>query len=327
MNEAHHAAVIARHLGTDHHEIMLSPRSVIDEFTDILARAPEPIGDDSFLPTFLISRETRREVTVALSGDGGDEVFCGYEKYKQFLTARRLRSLIPSQARTATFSLFGETCGDSVRKKLEALAAPNDESVARWLSTLWKESELGVLIQPQVLLRGRVDAFSSAWNRRKAFPWIERFMLADMETYLTSDILVKVDRASMAHGLEVRNPLLDQNLIAAAFEIPNRARPGKILLREMLARRMPRDLFERPKHGFGMPINEWYRGPLKPVLEQYTSRSRIKERSLLNPGAVQSFVQSHLSGRRNFGRKLHAIVSFEVWADRFFGKANLPCGS
>ena len=193
--------------------------------------------------------------------------------------------------------------------------------MARWLSTLWKERELEELIDPQVRIRGKSDAFSSAWNRHRAFPLLERFMITDMETYLTSDILAKVDRASMAHGLEVRNPLLDQKFIAAAFQIPSRARPGKILLKEMLAKRVPRQLFERPKQGFGMPVNDWYRGPLRSVLERYTSTSRTQKRGLLNAETVQRFVQSHLSGRRNFGRKLHAIVAFEIWADQFFGES------
>jgi asparagine synthase (glutamine-hydrolysing) len=320
MNEASYAAEIARHLGTDHHQIMISPQSAIDEFPDILSRASEPIGDDSFLPTFLISRETRREVTVALSGDGGDELFCGYDKYRQFSAAQRLRRLFPRAARTAALSLIGPGGGDGLKKGLEALAAPDNESMARWLSTLWKESELEELIDSQVRSRSKSDAFSSAWNRRRTFPPIERFMITDMETYLTGDILTKVDRASMALGLEVRNPLLDQNFVAAAFQLSCRARPGKIILKQMLARRVPRRLFERPKHGFGMPVNDWYRGPLRHVLENYTSPSRIRNRGLLDAETVQSFVQSHLTGRRNFGRKLHAIVAFEIWADRFFGE-------
>jgi asparagine synthase (glutamine-hydrolysing) len=299
---------------------MISPQSVVDEFPDILSRASEPIGDDSFLPTFLISRETRREVTVALSGDGGDELFCGYNKYRQFSAAQRLRRLFPRAARTAALSLIGPRGGDGLKKRLEALAAPNDESLARWLSTLWKEQELEELIDPRVRSRSKSDAFSSAWNRRRTFPALERFMITDMETYLTGDILTKVDRASMAHGLEVRNPLLDQSFVAAAFQLACRAHPGKIILKEMLARRVPRRLFERPKHGFGIPVNDWYRGPLRSVLENYTSSPRIRNRGLLNAETVRSFVQSHLTGRRNFGRKLHAIVAFEIWADRFFGE-------
>ncbi len=319
MDETEHAARIARHLGTDHHEITVDAQSVIDEFVDIFSRAPEPIGDDSFLPTFVISRETKREVTVALSGDGGDELFCGYDKYRQFLAASRLRRMVPQAARAAAFSIIGDRGGDGFRKRLEALAAPNDESVARWLSTLWKESELVNLIEPTFRLSLQSDGFACAWNRRTSFQPLERFMMTDIETYLSADILTKVDRASMAHGLEVRNPFLDHEFVGAVLEMPVRVRPGKPLLKEMLARRVPREMFERPKHGFGMPINEWFRGPLRSVLEKYTAPERLERRGLLRFGAVQEFVRAHLSGRRNFGRKLQAIVAFEIWADRFFG--------
>lgn len=321
MNEAGYAAEIARHLGTDHHQIVISPESVINEFVDIFARAPEPIGDDSFLPTFLISRETHREVIVALSGDGGDELFCGYDKYKQFAAVHRLRRFVPQAARSAALSIAGKSGSDQFIKRLEAFAAPNDEAIARWLSTVWKQRELHELIAPEVRMHGNNNGpFSAAWNRLRRFPIMERFMLTDMATYLTSDILAKVDRASMAHGLEIRNPLLDQNFIGAAFQVPSRARPGKFLLKEMLAKRVPRKLFERPKHGFGMPVNDWYRGPLRHVLEHFTSRSTIEKRGLLSADTIRNVVQAHLSGRRNFGRKLHAIVAFEIWADQFFGK-------
>ena len=319
MDETSHAAAVARHLGTDHHEIMISAQSVIDEFADILARSSEPIGDDSFLPTFVISRETRRSVTVALSGDGGDELFCGYHKYKQFLAGQRLRGLVPRLVRKTALSLLGDHAGDRAAKSLAALAAPDDEGLARWLSTLWKESEVALLLAPTISPSNNSDAFSRSWERRLKFPDLERFMITDMDTYLRDDILAKVDRASMAHGLEVRNPLLDQEVVAMALRIPSRARPGKPLLKAMLAKRLPDRLFERPKHGFGMPISDWYRGPLAQLLKHYTSAARLRNRGLLDAEKVGEFVQAHLSGRRNFGRKLHAIVAFEIWADQFFG--------
>jgi asparagine synthase (glutamine-hydrolysing) len=322
MDETAHAARIAKHLGTDHNTIKVNAKSVIDDFPAIFARATEPIGDDSFLPSFIISRETRRAVTVALSGDGGDELFCGYDKYDQLLAAQRARRLVPAVARKAAFSLAGHRSGDRVAKSLEVLAAPDDESVARWLSTLWKRSELKEVVATIAAKDGatEVDGFAASWNRYRRFPVVERFMITDMDTYLRDDILTKVDRASMAHGLEVRNPLLDQNFVDAALHVPSRARPGKIILKEILSRRVPRSLFERPKHGFGMPVNEWYRGPLRNLLKHYTSPSRIKKRGLLDPEVLQSFVDAHLSGRRNFGRKLHVIVAFEIWAARFFGE-------
>lgn len=320
MNEASHAAAIAQHLGTDHHEIMISPQSVIDQFAEIFSHASEPIGDDSFLPTFLISRETRRQVTVALSGDGGDELFCGYDKYDQFAKARRLQRILPTAARSAALSFLGHRGGDRVEKSLEALASPDDVSLARWLSTLWKKPEVAALIEPSIAAESGSDHFAFSWHRRRGFSQMERFMITDMDTYLRDDILTKVDRASMAHGLEVRNPLLDQDFVRAAFQYACRARPGKIILREMLAKRVPRRLFERPKHGFGVPIHDWYRGSLRSLLENYTSPERIRNRGLLDSDTVQRFVSLHVSGQRNFARKLHGLVAFEIWADQFFGE-------
>lgn len=316
MNEAPFAAAIAKHLGTDHHEIRVTAESVIEEFPAIFSHLSEPIGDDSYLPTYIISRETRREVTVALSGDGGDELFCGYDKYARLLAARRLRRLLPAGTRRAALALVGQRGGDKLSKSLEALAAPDDEHMARWLSSLWKRSELPKLLATTTT--DQPDFFDCSWNRYRSFPLLERFMLVDMETYLTNDILAKVDRASMAHGLETRAPFLDKDVVDIALKLSSRAHPGKAILKKMLEKRVPLALFDRPKSGFGMPINDWYRGPLHKLLESYTSPARITKRGLLNSETVQHFVQAHLSGRRNFGRKLHAIVAFEMWADTFF---------
>ncbi len=321
MNEASYAREIAQHLQTDHHEITVDPNSILDEFEQIFARVSEPIGDDSFLPTYVISRETKREVTVALSGDGGDEVFAGYDKYRRFDAARKLRRVMPAAAARAALAVSGHYGGDNLTKSLEAVATPDEESLARWLSTLWKSSEVKELLLPEIRAAQNADGFFSAtWKRKRNFSEVERFMLVDMETYLIADILTKVDRASMAHGLEVRCPFLDHEFLTTALQVSERARPGKMLLKEMLAQKLPRRLFERPKAGFGMPISDWYRGRLRGVLEKYTAPQRIRRRNLLSADTLQRFVQLHLSGRRDFGRKLHAIVAFEIWADQFFGE-------
>ena len=318
MDEARHAARIARHLGTEHHELMIEAGSIAGEFVEILARLPEPLGDDSFVPTFAISRETKRHVTVALSGDGGDESFAGYAKYQQFQSARKWQGPFP-QAWGAVARL---PWPDRAKKSLQALSAENPCELARWLSTLWKKPELDAILPRANRLPEGDDFFSAAWNRRAAFGATERFMLTDIETYLADDILPKVDRASMAVGLEVRSPFLDQRLIAAALEFPSRTglqNGGKDVLKRILEKHVPRALFERPKQGFGIPIESWFRGPLREVLREYTSPERTRRRGLLNPEALASYVQAHLAGRRNFARKLHAVVAFEVWADRFFG--------
>jgi asparagine synthase (glutamine-hydrolysing) len=317
MDESQHAARIAKHLGTSHHQFLIKGETVLSEFTDILARAPEPLGDDSFIPTFVISRETRRHVTVALSGDGGDELFAGYSKYQQFVSARKLRAFSPVCALLARLPW-----PDKTKKRFDALASGDPSELARWLSTLWKKRELNTLLNNSCRTGKAPDFFSSAWNRRSALDEIERFMLLDMETYLAGDILAKVDRASMAVGLEVRCPFLDQELFDCVFRWRMQSGSkvdGKKIQKRLLARYVPPELFERPKQGFGLPIEDWYRGPLREVLLEYTRPERIRQRGLLNEKSLGDYVAAHLSGRRNFARKLHAIVAFEVWADTFFG--------
>ena len=315
-SEADAAAAIARHLGTEHHEIAVDGASLIADFADILGRATEPLGDDSFLPSYVISRETKREVTVALSGDGGDELFCGYDKYRQFAAARKLQSQLPQPALALLRLLARLPVSDRLKKSAEAVASGSPPELARWLSTLWKKAELAPLLTaPEVT--SSPDFFDDAWNRYGAFPEVERFMLTDMETYLVGDIFTKVDRASMAVGLEVRSPFLDERFFLETLTFRTRAQSGggKEILRQILEKHVPKVLFDRPKQGFGMPIDEWYRGPLRALLLEYTNPARTARRGLLNPAALQRTVDAHLTGRRNFARKLHAIVAFEVWAD------------
>jgi asparagine synthase (glutamine-hydrolysing) len=193
--------------------------------------------------------------------------------------------------------------------------------LARWLSSLWKRRELAELLPPGSGA-DEPDPFELGWTQRRAYPELERWMLADMETYLEGDILVKVDRASMAVALEARSPFLDGALVDEVLRWPGRAvlpGGGKTILKRILARRLPIELFERPKQGFGMPVEQWFRGELKDVLLRYTAPDRIARRGLLKPDALQRVVQAHLSGRRNFSRRLYAVVAFELWADRFFG--------
>ncbi|MEI8108236.1 MAG: asparagine synthase (glutamine-hydrolyzing) [Verrucomicrobiota bacterium] len=319
QSEATAAAAVAAHLGTDHHSIAVDGQSLITDFHPILASASEPLGDDSFLPSYVISRETKREVTVALSGDGGDELFCGYQKYHQFAGARRWQGRIPAPGLALLGMLGRLPLGDRRKKSLSALSTGTALGLARWLSTLWKKEELGSLLAETFPPSAGGDFFDATWNRYRAYSEVERLMLTDVETYMVGDILTKVDRASMAAGLEVRSPFLDQQFFEDTLAYRVRALPGggKAILRRILDKHLPRALYDRPKQGFGLPIEEWYRGPLRPLLLEYTQPERIARRGLLNPVVLQRVVDDHLSGRRNFARKLHAIVAFEVWADQY----------
>jgi asparagine synthase (glutamine-hydrolysing) len=316
FSEAAHARQVAQRLGADHHELKVSPRSVLEQFEEVLSHAAEPLGDDSYLPTYFVSRETRRFVTVALSGDGGDELFGGYAKYAQWLRARRVQRWPLPWRRLASLAW-----NDRWFKSAAALGTGSELELARWLSSLWKRDELpGLLTAP--VAEPAADRFDQGWLARGDFPAAERWMLADMETYLEGDILPKVDRASMAVSLEARSPFLDARFVEQALRwTVHAALPGggKQILKTMLARRFPPAWFERPKQGFGMPVEQWFRGELRGLLERYTDPARLRRRGLLQAETVGRAVREHLSGRRNFARKLYALVAFEVWADRFFG--------
>lgn len=319
MDEATHARRIAQHLGTQHHELMVNQDSVLSEFEAILALAPEPLGDDSFVPTYLMSRETRRHVTVAISGDGGDELFAGYEKYRQFMTARRWQRMLPMP-----WQIFSRLpLNDRLRKSLEALSTSSPLELARWLSSLWKRQELSQLLAPSWSGEIEPDVFEERWQAREGYSDLERWMLTDMETYLEGDILTKVDRASMAMGLEARSPFLDHQVIEETLKWRCHADPaqgGKAILRTLLAKYVPPELFVRPKQGFGMPVEQWFRGALRETLLRYTHPKRVRQRGLFNPDFLRTVVKDHVDGRRNFARKLYAIVAFEIWADKFFGE-------
>jgi len=308
------AARIAKKLDTDHCQIDIRPSDLEAGYLETLTKCPEPLGDDSFIPTYFISRATREHVTVALSGDGGDELFGGYPKYHQIQFGRMgsfPARMVPEMLRSRL--------PDQVAKALELIRIPEESARALWLSSLWKDGELATLLRnPASATVGR-DFFVEQWEKFRSQSLQERFTRIDLATYLEGSILTKVDRASMAASLEVRSPLLDERILD--FSIASGIRStslgqGKTILKDLLAEHLPLDLFSGPKKGFGLPIDEWFRGSLRGILEEYTSEKRVRAGGLLDPKAVTKIRTLHLSGRRNYGRKLHALVAWEVWREK-----------
>lgn len=313
-DEGTEASVIARALNTRHIRLELSESEMEDAYLSTLRMAAEPIGDDSFIPTYFISKLTRDYVTVALSGDGGDELFGGYPKYRQINTAARffsLASLVPESVDT--------WLPDKAAKALALFRSRRSVDRALWLSSLWKEAKLNrVLEDPRTAEAGR-RFYEDEWNRCRGECLHEQFALVDLVTYLEGDILTKVDRASMAASLEVRSPFLDHRLIdfiSASKLLCTRLCRNKLALRKLLAKRLNPSLFEAPKKGFGLPIDEWLRGGLRTVLEEYTSSARLRAEGLLDAEYIAWVRSEHLSGRRNYGRKLHAVIAWEVWREK-----------
>ncbi|MGH7090388.1 MAG: asparagine synthetase B family protein, partial [Stellaceae bacterium] len=337
FNEAEHAAAVARHLGTDHTELYVSPehaRSVIPSLPEMY---DEPFADSSQIPTFLVSEMTRRHVTVALSGDGGDELFAGYNRYfrgktlwsaidaapdglRRFggLCARslspaawdRLGLLIPSRRRPTQF-------GDKMHKLARLLGGePEASAFYAQIVSLWADPA-------SVVTEGAEPAGTLSDGRiRTLVPdFVERMQYLDTLTYLPDDILTKVDRASMAVSLEARVPLLDHRLVAFSWSLPGALKGGsgvgKRLLRRVLYRYVPEALVERPKMGFGIPIDQWLRRELRDWAEPLLDSRRIAAEGIFHPTPIAERWHRHLSGAENWQAPLWAILMFQAWRERW----------
>lgn len=336
-NEAQHAAAVAAHLGTDHTELYLTPKDALDVIPSLPAIYDEPFADSSQIPTLLLSKLTRQHVTVSLSGDGGDELFCGYNRYAQGYSIWKQLSRLPGPARRAVASVmansprapllalerliparFGaQNLPDRLPKLAEVLREQSDRSYYRRLVSHWHDAERIVTgAGPE---RSLVD--DATWQGVDSI--LDRMMLADMRTYLPDDILVKVDRASMAVSLEARVPLLDHRLVELAWRVPiemkYRAGQGKHLLRQVLYRYVPRELMERPKMGFGVPIDTWLQGPLRDWAENLLSERRLREQGFFDPAPIRQKWAEHLAGTRRWHYPLWDVLMFQAWLEHSQG--------
>ena len=328
FDEAQHAARVARHLGTDHHELYLDALSALSMTARLPEMYDEPFADISAIPTALVSEFTRRDVTVALSGDGGDEILGGYNRHVrgQAVYARMrwvppaLRGMIARGLRAVPAARWDALmpgqpqAGSAVHKAAGMLALDGYDAIYKQL--LSQNDDGIVLHRVQSVLQ-----FEKADAQVGGLGFSEAMMLRDALFYLPHDILAKVDRASMACGLEVRAPLLDPRMYEFCWRLPLhykiRDGQGKWLLRALLKRTMPPTLFERPKQGFSMPVGEWLRGALRPWAESLLDEHRIRQQGLLDAQAVSRLWQAHLAGRGNHAGALWTILMFQAWQQRW----------
>jgi len=335
-DEATHALTVARHLGTDHTELYVTPeetRAVIPKLPELY---DEPFADSSQLPTYLVSQLARRHVTVSLSGDGGDELFGGYNRYVWATEIWRKVGWMPKPLRAAfadllvmlppttwnnVFERLGRFLparfrytepGSKLHKLAEILAVRTPEEIYWGLVSHWN--------QPADIVRGAKEpetvlTDTNSWADVREFE--HRMMYLDLVSYLPDDLLVKVDRAAMGVSLETRVPFLDHRLVEFAWRLPLhfKLRGGmtKWLLRQVLYRHVPKELIERPKMGFGVPIDSWLRGPLRNWAESLLDPARLSREGYFSPAPIQEKWKEHLSGRRNWQYHLWGILMFQAW--------------
>lgn len=316
FDESRYALAVARHLGTDHTHMQLEPSDAMAIVPHLSDAYDEPFADSSAIPTMAVARLARQRVTVALSGDGGDELFGGYPRYR-VARMMRLARWIPGGGVLGRVPSPHSVIGRRLLRLFSSLAQASSAADAyQELVSIWRSEELAKLM-PDVTLG---PSFTGAeWATGGGV--VERMMRCDARTYLIDDILQKVDRATMAVSLEARNPLLDPAVVSLALGAVKlaEAAPGrKPLLRAALKLRLPEHLVERPKMGFGVPVGEWMRQEMRPLLEDLVLARREAEYDL---GVARELCHSHLSGERDATPQVWSLLAFELWRERWLSAA------
>ena len=333
-NEAVHAKAVARHLGTEHTELYVSPQQAMEVIPRLPGLYCEPFADSSQIPTFLVSQLAKQHVTVSLSGDAGDELFCGYNRYqiteklwhKLALVPAPLRALVAKGITTLSPTAWDSLAdiipgarryaalGDKLHKGAGVLASATvDELYLGMVSHLRNPADwvIGGQEPPTCLMGLRPDL--------EGLGAVERMMALDTVSYLPDDILVKVDRAGMGVSLESRVPFLDHRLVEFAWSLPlaYKLRDGqtKWPLRQVLYRHVPRELIDRPKMGFGVPLHDWLRGPLRNWAEELLDEARLAREGYFHPEPIRKIWAEHLSGRRNWMAQLWNVLMFQAWLE------------
>jgi asparagine synthase (glutamine-hydrolysing) len=337
-NEAEHAKAVAKYLGTEHTELYVTDEQALAVIPSLPTLYDEPFSDSSQIPTHLVSQLARQDVTVSLSGDAGDELFCGYNRYRMAanlwgklaalplplrkLMARGITSVSPQswdQMARAAESLLPRSArivntGEKLHKGARALTSSSPNELYCGLVSLWHDPASVVIDgqEPSTLLNGDGPVLDGLDN-------IQRMMALDLLTYLPDDILVKVDRAAMGVSLETRVPFLDHRVVEFAWRLPQsmKLRNGqtKWALRQVLYRHVPKEMIDRPKMGFGVPIGDWLRGPLRDWAESLLDESRMHREGFFRPALVRRKWKEHLTGRLNWQHELWGVLMFQAWLE------------
>ena len=331
FDESHHARQVARHLGTQHHELTLTPGEMLNLIPAIAEFLDEPFGDSSFIPTYLLARFAREHVKVALGGDGGDELFAGYSTlqahrlmgyYERLLPAGIRRQLVPWVVDRLPVSFDNLSFDFKARRFISGRDTPTIERHHLWLGSFTPAQKLK-LLQKWAQLEERetyLTALEHLQASRIQEP-INQVLYCDMKLYLEGDILTKVDRASMANSLEVRVPLLNNMLVEYVAAIPHELKlhrmTRKYILRKALRGLVPDNILRRAKKGFNIPVAKWLVGQLRPLAEEMFSEERLKRGGFFQPAYVRGLLEDHLAGRQDNRKLLWTLLIFQLWHERW----------
>jgi asparagine synthase (glutamine-hydrolysing) len=321
-DETAFARVAAARFSTDHTEFHIRP-TAFDLLDTLIWHHDGPFGDSSAIPTFLVSKLTREHVTVALTGDGGDEIFAGYMRFYAAVMSERVPRVVGAAA-DAMLSRLPEPASDRhwrvrARRFLKPLGRPLEERLTSWNSLFY--DDLAQLLRPEFAESiGPIDPLrhlSAEAAQREGRTALARVLQANFQSYLTDDLLVKTDRCTMANALEARSPFLDRELVEYVAALPDnvklRGRETKFILRRAFADLLPPTINRRGKMGFGVPVGSWFRGELRATVRDALLAGDARYRTMLDAACVESMVERHLSGRANLGPQLWTLLCFERW--------------
>src|SRR6185436_18654431 len=324
FDELSYARVAARHLETEHHEFVVTP-DVCKLVEEVVWHHDEPFADVSSIPTYVVSKMAREHVTVVLSGDGGDEVFGGYERYATY-QRRAVFEHLPAAARRNVLLPLSQTL-PSITPGKNFLRNIALDPAARYVDSLSffderaKQRLLGDKAARTLRNHNSANEFRRLFNLPASPERVDHLLYLDSKTYLPGDILTKVDRMSMAHSIETRAPLLDHKLIEYVQTIPGslklRGLETKYILKRAVAGLVPDEIIHRQKKGFSVPIRQWFKRELKDLLLDTLNDQRTRERGLLNPRAIASLITEHQFGRRDHAHQLWGLLTLELWHRAF----------
>ncbi len=331
FSELHHARRIAEHVGADHHEFIVRPDAV-EVLPMLVEHYGEPYADSSAVPTYYVAKETRKHVTVALNGDGGDESFAGYERYAAMELSEKYRrvpsflreSVIKETVNLIPTSPTKRSMARSVQRLLDGVSRPRVDRYTHWVSVFNDETKKPLysnFFREQTLQADAAGLLGTWFKRANGIGIVDAMLLTDQMTYLPNDLLVKVDIATMAVSLEARSPFLDHHVIEFAASLPQnlklRRLTTKYLLKKVLRKLLPSENLNRRKMGFGVPIGHWFRGKMQPFLREVILSDKALRRGLFKPETVRQLVELHTRGERDYSHQLWTLLMLELWFNRF----------